>query len=53
MAEYFITQLARVTGARDDERNAIECVQTRNGQAEPLQFVHRRLRWAGPDDLFE
>ncbi len=53
MAEDLITKLAGIAGPADDHRGAVEAVQAADGQAEPAQFLDRRLGGRRPDDLLE
>src|SRR5438552_3579770 len=53
VAENLITELARIAGARHDDRHALEAVNAPNREAEPFELAHRRLRRRGPYDLLE
>ena len=53
MTEELVPELARVPGARGDQRQALRPTEPRDREPEPLQLGERRLRRRGPDERRE
>ena len=51
MAPDLVAELARVPGARDDDRDPVVRPDATDREAEPLEILERRLRRRRPDDL--
>ena len=51
MAEELVAELARIAGARGDQRQSLRAAETADREAEPLELGERRLRGRRPDDL--
>ncbi len=53
VAEDLVAQFAGITGARNHQGRAVERADPAHGEAEPGQFLQRRLGRSSPDELLQ